>query len=355
MLCVGFDGYVITDDLKRLIDRGIGAVILFRRNFQNALQVIQLCHAIKQYARRAILIGVDQEGGRVIRFGEPFSQTPSLRTIGKTGDIGHAKRIGEILGAELRAAHIDINFAPVMDVDTNPANPVIGVRSFGNSAQRVSAMGVAMIEGLQSAGVAACAKHFPGHGDTSQDSHLDLPRLSHGMDRLMQVELQPFFAAAKADVAAIMTSHVIFDAVDRILPATMSRAIIHDILRQQIGFDRVIVSDDLEMHAISKHFPLEQVVEQTVNAGIDLITICHSAEKQNRAIDLLLHAVQSGRVKEEMIASANQRLDVLMDRFAQTAGESAPVQIPPVIGCNEHRDFLRPFAEGGVGSDPTEK
>ena len=149
LFCVGFDGFSVTDDLLRLLDRGVGGVILFRRNFQSALQIIQLVHEIKRRAGRPILIGVDQEGGRVIRLGSPFSQTPALRQIGATGNIQKAELIGQILGTELRAANIDINFAPVMDVDTNPANPVIGQRSFGNSPELVSRMGVAMISPLE--------------------------------------------------------------------------------------------------------------------------------------------------------------------------------------------------------------
>jgi beta-N-acetylhexosaminidase len=312
-----------------------------------------LCAEIKNYAKRPIMIGIDQEGGRVLRLSAPFSQTPALRVIGATGDVSKAKRVGEILGAELRAANVDIDFAPVVDVDSNPQNPVIGNRSFGREAQTVADMGVAMIGGMQSQGVAACAKHFPGHGDTHQDSHLDLPRVSHGLARLREMELKPFAAAAKANVAAIMTAHIIFEAIDKDEPATMSPKILQGILREEMGYDGVVISDCLEMKAIAEHFTLEAAVVGTVNAGADMVLVCHTLEKQNAAIDLLTAAVKDERVSQRRIAEANRRLDKLMGKYVKAA--NAATTLDNVIGCAAHREFLQTFEAQDAGIDPTER
>jgi beta-N-acetylhexosaminidase len=269
MFCMGFTGLRASDEMRRLIHRGIGGAILFKRNFQDARQFADLCGELKQLADRPFLTCIDQEGGRVTRLGVPFSAIPPMRSIGERNDPELARRFAAHIGAELRAANIDMNLAPVLDVDTNPANPVIGDRSFGRSAELVAKVGVEWIVGLQSAGVAACGKHFPGHGDTAQDSHLDLPRLPHGMERLERIELPPFAAAIGAGVAAIMTAHVVFDAIDPHVPATMSRPALHGVLRERLGFQGVIISDDLEMKAIAGRFELEEVIVRGVNAGID--------------------------------------------------------------------------------------
>src|SRR5512133_1769773 len=200
LLCVGFHGKTPSPEVLELIRRGVSGVILFSRNVESAEQVAELTAALKRAAGRPLLVTIDQEGGRVARLRAPqgFTELPPMRAIGAAGDDRLAFEVGALLGRELRAVGIDQDYAPVVDVDTNPANPVIGDRSFGREASGVGRMGAAVARGLQSAGVAACAKHFPGHGDTSQDSHRDLPRLAHPVERLREVELVPFRALADA-------------------------------------------------------------------------------------------------------------------------------------------------------------
>src|SRR5882672_1358422 len=251
MFAIGFDGKTLTPSLAKLLDRGVSAVALFSRNIESPQQVARLCFDIQKRAGRPILIAVDQEGGRVARLRNGFTPIPSMRALGETRDERLAEKIGRLIAAELRAVNISMNFAPVMDVDSNPANPVIGDRSFGADPALVARMGAALIGGLQNGGVAACAKHFPGHGDTSKDSHLDLPSLPHTAARLQQVELPPFAAAIEAGVAAVMSAHVVFDVIDPENPATLSRAVITDLLRQELKFEGVTISDALEMRAIS--------------------------------------------------------------------------------------------------------
>ena len=351
MFCVGFAGTSVPVEMRELVDRGVGGAVLFRRNFADARQFADLCGELKQYAGRPFLTSIDQEGGRVIRLGAPFTQVPSMRAIGRTGDAELARQIGSLLAKELRAANVDMDFAPVLDVDTNPANPVIADRSFGRTPELVSKMGLALIDGLQQEGVAACGKHFPGHGDTSQDSHLDLPRLPHGMERLNGVDLPPFAAAARAGVAAIMTAHVIFEAIDPDFPATMSRAVLTGLLRERLGFDGVIVSDDLEMKAIANHYKLEEVIVRGANAGVDLFAICYTPATQNAAIGALVRAVERGDVARETIDAAVRRLDRLCAKFVQ-GGRIGPIS--GVIGCFEHQRLVERIARVEPTRDPTE-
>lgn len=319
LFIVGFDGPTVTPDARRLIDSGVGGVILFARNVASPEAISDLCRELKEHAgSRPLLTCIDQEGGRVARLRDGFTSVPSMRTLGQTGDASLAHRVGQFLAAELRAVNVDMDFAPVLDVDTNPANPVIADQSLGRSPEIVSTLGVALIEGLQAGGVAACAKHFPGHGDTSQDSHLDLPRLPHDMARLESVELVPFAAAVRAGVASVMTAHVLFDALDAEYPATMSKPVLDGILRQRMGFNGVVVSDCLQMNAIAEHYGVGEAVVRGVNAGVDLFLVCHHAAVQDAAIDALSRAVLDGRVSETQIRRANERIDAMFQKFVRS-------------------------------------
>jgi beta-N-acetylhexosaminidase len=351
MFAVGFPSTETTPDMRDLIDRGLGGAVLFKRNFADGQRFADLCAQLKTLAGRPFITCIDQEGGRVTRLGKPFTQIPSMRIIGSHANAAMAREIGQLMASELRAANIDMNLSPVLDVDTNPANPVIGDRSFGRSVQTVMHLGLAMIDGLQSTGIAACAKHFPGHGDTSQDSHYDLPRLPHAMSRLQEIELLPFVKATEAGVAAIMTAHVIFEAIDDQYPATMSKQVLDGLLRKQIGFDGVIVSDDLGMNAIAGNYDLEHVVIRCTNAGVDLFLMAHDAEQQNRAIDLLAAAVQRGDVDGQIIQAANRRLDKLFDRYVRppTTGP-----LGPMVGCAKHHQLMHDLTELQRAPDPTE-
>ncbi len=313
LLCVGFEGTTPSAEVLELVRRGVYGVILFARNVESAEQVAGLSAALKRAAGRPLLVSVDQEGGRVarLRARHGFTELPPMRTVGEAGDEGLCHEVGALLGRELRAVGIDQDYAPVVDVDTNPANPVIGDRSLSRDPERVARLGAALARGIQSAGVAACAKHFPGHGDTSQDSHAELPRLPHPLSRLEAVELLPFRALARAGVASVMTAHVVFDALDPGRPATLSPPVMR-LLREHCGFDGPALSDDLEMKAVAAHYPLEEAVPGAVAAGADGLLVCHRAEVQHRAIDLLRRAVETGTVSPARLAGARARLSRLL-------------------------------------------
>jgi beta-N-acetylhexosaminidase len=325
-LMIGFDGPILTDEARSTLRAGAFGAILFARNFTDRAQVADLASAIKGVERRPIAVAVDHEGGRVQRFrGAGFTETHPMRDLGRHGDgaESRARALGALFASELRPVGIDIDFAPVLDVDSNPRNPVIGERSFSADADMVARLGVATIEGLQAGGVAACGKHFPGHGDTDRDSHHDLPRLTHDLTRLRATELVPFRAAIRAGVAAIMTSHILFDAIDPARPATMSGAVLRSLLRDELGFDGVIVSDDLEMKAIAEHFPLPGSAVEAIAAGCDLLLCCHTASLQRAMLETIAKAIRDGVISDEIVRASRSRRERLAARFVRPAETAA--------------------------------
>jgi beta-N-acetylhexosaminidase len=352
LFCVGFQGTTPSLEVLDLVRRGVHGVILFGRNVLEAEQVAQLVGDLKRAARgRRLLVSIDQEGGRVarLRSAHGFTEIPSMAALGETGDADLARQVGAMLGRELRAVGVDQDYAPCVDVNTNPANPVIGDRSLSGDPARVSCLGAALAQGLQSEGVAACAKHFPGHGDTSQDSHVDLPRLPHSLDRLRRVELPPFAALARAGVAAVMTAHVVFEALDPERPATLSPPVLR-LLREELGFAGCCISDDLEMKAVAEHFPLEEVAPAAVLAGVDALMVSHSPAAQHRAIDLVRRAVEDGRIARERIDEARARIDRLLG-FAGPPPD--PRRVHDRLRTREHLALAERIPALPAGRDPT--
>ncbi len=351
LLVVGFPGQEVPAETGALVDRGISGAIFFKSNIGEPAEIASLTAELKTRAARPFLLCLDQEGGRVARLREGFTRVPPMRQVGAGGDAALAEAIGRILGEECRAVGFDLDFAPVVDVDSNPLNPVIGDRSFGRRAALCGKLGAAMARGIQSAGVAACAKHFPGHGDTTQDSHETLPRLPHDLARLREVELPPFQALARAGVASMMTAHVVFEALDPALPATLSSKAL-GLLREEIGFQGVLVSDDLEMGAIAERWPVGEAAVQAVLAGCDLLLVCHRADRQVEAIDALRRAAeQDDRIRDRLFEAAN-RVEKLRRRWAAapTPFEPSRLRRPESVALLE-----RLAAAAEVVRDPTER
>lgn len=289
ILVGGFDGPDLPPRYEQALREGRrGGAILFKRNVPDLDAVLRVCDAVRRAAPADLppFLGVDQEGGRVVRLPAPFLALPPMRVLGEIGDLALVRRAARAVGAELAAAGFNLDFAPVLDVDSNPDNPVIGDRSFGRDPRTVMRAGVAFLQGLQDKSVLACGKHFPGHGDTTKDSHHDLPVVDLPLERLRAVELAPFRAAAEAGVATLMTAHVVYTALDPKLPATLS-PVACTRLRSEIGFGGVLVSDDLEMQAIAARWSVEEAAVQAVAAGCDLLLVCWSDEKQERAVEAL--------------------------------------------------------------------
>ncbi|HET9315240.1 MAG TPA: beta-N-acetylhexosaminidase [Vicinamibacteria bacterium] len=350
---VGFDGHTASPDVKHLIrELGVGHVILFARNVAEPEQVADLVRELQSVAREArhdlpLLVAVDQEGGRVARLREPWTLWPPQRAIGRAGSEDLARRMGAALAFELKACGIRCDFAPVVDVDSNPKNPIIGDRSFGDDPDLVGRLGAAVVQGLQQGGVAACAKHFPGHGDTDVDSHLALPVVEHSRSRLEEVELPPFRKAIEAGVATIMTAHVVVRELDPDVPATLSPAIIDGLLRKQLGFEGVIVSDDLEMRAVAAHWKPGDAAVRAVRAGCDILPVCASADAQVEAIEGVVRAVESEELRFTEMDAAGLRIRALKQRFLLPYADPDPREARRAAGGEERIVLAREIASGG--------
>src|SRR5437868_3621122 len=299
LLIAGFNGHEIPPEMRAMAKEfGLGGVILFARNIVEPEQVAEVAYdAARLMPDLPAWVSVDQEGGRVARLKAPFTEWPPMATLGRSGDVALAERFGRALAAELIAVGITLDYAPVLDIHTNPKNPVIGDRALAERADDVARLGAAIIRGLQDEGIAACGKHFPGHGDTSVDSHLELPLVEHPPDRLRAVELAPFKAAIAARVASIMTAHILIPALDEARPATLSRAVITGLLREELGYDGLILSDDLEMKAVASQYPVPDAAVMAIAAGCDGVLICSGDhEAQAAALEALVYAVEQGRL-----------------------------------------------------------
>ena len=278
LLIGSMPGTTVPAELRSLArEFQLGGVILFTRNIEAPAQVAELSHDIQSLAAEMPLwVSIDQEGGRVARLQAPFTEWPPMAVLGRCGDPAVASRFAVALAAELRAVGITLDYTPVLDIHTNPKNPVIGDRALAADAAMVGTLGAAIVRGLQDNGVAACGKHFPGHGDTSVDSHDELPIVEHPPDRIERVECVPFLDAIRADVAFIMTAHLLVPSLDEDTPATLSRRIVHDLLRKKLGFGGVILSDDLEMEALARTYPVPEAAVQAIAAGCDAVLVCRS-------------------------------------------------------------------------------
>ena len=289
----GFPGTSLAPEYEVALKKSRrGGAILFRPNVEGGpTQAAALARQVHA-AMPGPLLGIDQEGGRVARMRAPLIEVPPMRTIASWGDTALADKIAHAVAMQLAAIGFTINFAPVLDVNTCTSNPVIGDRAFGTDADTCSRFGVAWIRGLQRAGLLATAKHFPGHGDTSLDSHLELPTVDRPLEHLEEVSLVPFRAAVNSGVAAMMTAHVVHSALDPRRPATLSYASCTQ-LRERIRFDGLLVSDDLAMKAIATHWSCGDAAVQAVAAGCDVLLVCGTFEQQEVAVESLVREAES--------------------------------------------------------------
>jgi beta-N-acetylhexosaminidase len=356
LLMVGFPGTSPTPELIELIQRHhVGNIILFSRNVSDAPQLRALTSQLQDLAREAgqiapLLIALDQENGMVQRLSSDATIFPGNMALGAVGSEQSAYEVALASGLELRALGVNLNLAPVVDVNNNPANPVIGVRSFGEDPQQVARLAGAEIRGYQSAGVATCIKHFPGHGDTATDSHLAMPVVPYTMERLEQLELVPFKSGIAVGADCVMTAHISFPALmgESDLPATLSPAVIAQLLRAQLGFQGVIMTDCLEMNAISQTVGVGQGAVLAQQAGNDLILISHLYERQLAGIEALKAAVQRGEISREQIRQAAERVLDLKERLRKREEEQAAGKDLAWVGCEAHRQLRDQIYERSI-------
>jgi beta-N-acetylhexosaminidase len=350
---IGFDGLEASADVKRLIrDYGVGHVILFARNVDSPEQVADLNRELQLSARDAghdlpLLIAVDQEGGRVARMGPPWTVWPPLRALGRIGSEDLARRMGAALAAECSSCGIKCDFAPIVDVDTNPANPIINNRALSDDPERVGRLGAAMIEGLQGGGVVASAKHFPGHGDTSLDSHLELPVVEHGRSRLEDVEIRPFRRAVAARVASIMMAHVLYPELDPELPASISPAIVDGILRRDLAFKGVVFTDDLEMKAVADRWTPDRSAVLALQAGCDIVPVCQGHDAQVTALEGVVRAVEGGEVPYKAMDDSLRRIRGMKERYLLPYREPDPREARRRAGSPEFAALAQEISERG--------
>lgn len=344
MLLVGFEGLRAPDYILEWLAEGqIGGVILFARNVDTPAQLAELVRSLLAAAKHPPLISIDQEGGIVARLREGFSESPGAMALGAADSEALAEQVTAALGAELRALGINFNLAPVVDIGHDSSNPVISTRTLGAQADRVSRLAVAQVRGFQSAGVGACAKHFPGHGNTPTDSHVSLPVVSGALDFLWATDLVPFRATVEAGIASVMISHVKFEALDPDYPSTLSPTIITGLLREEIGFEGLVVTDCMEMQAITQNYGAGESAVLAALAGVDAMFFSHTRENQQAAFDALLQAAESGRLSEARLDAAGEHLDA----FARLYPAIEPVDLS-VIRQPDHLQVCQTAAEAGT-------
>jgi beta-N-acetylhexosaminidase len=350
LLIAGFDGHQIPPELRSLAKAfGLGGVILFARNIAEPEQVGELSfEAARLVPELPAWVSVDQEGGRVARLKAPFTEWPPMATLGRSGDPKLAARFARALAQELKSVGITLDYAPVLDIHTNPKNPVIGDRALAEKAEDVARLGAVVVRALQAEGIAACGKHFPGHGDTSADSHLELPLVEHPPDRLRAVEFLPFKAAIEAGVATIMTAHVLVPSLDERRPATLSRHVVYDLLRDELKFEGVILSDDLEMKAIAAEYAVPDSAVLAIQAGCDGILICSGDHHtQAAALEALVHAVEDNRLPLARVEDALKRQRRAKERFLASPVAARPparLALRDALGRDEHRAIAEEMA-----------
>lgn len=319
MQIVGIEGYEIDDGAKQMIEElHIGGFILFGSNIKSPEQLLELNNSLKSansVNKIPLFISVDEEGGRISRISKTIKNLPTNKDIGKINNEEFSYEIGMLLAEKVKAFGFNMNFAPVLDINSNPKNPVIGDRAFGSKAEVVRDLGVQTMLGIRSGGVVPVVKHFPGHGDTSVDSHVGLPSVDNDIERLKNFELIPFEAAIDNGAECVMVAHILLPKIDAENPATLSKTIITDILRKQLKFEGVVITDDMTMGAITKNYDLATAAVQTVNAGSDIILVAHKYENALATMKSLKEAVQAGKITEKRIDQSVYRILKLKQRY----------------------------------------
>lgn len=332
-------------------DLHVGGIILFSRNIeQNDLSVtVGTINELQSLSKEPLLVNVDQEGGMVARFVDDVTVMPSNMALGATRQLGLAYKAAAVCAEELKALGVNYNFAPSVDVNNNPDNPIIGTRSYGESSDLVSEFCREAIHGYQDTGVIACAKHFPGHGDTTADSHLALPSVPYPRERLDAIELKPFKAAIEAGVSSIMTTHIMFPALDSDYPSTLSRRIITGLLRGEMGYDGVIATDSLEMKAIADNWGTPEACVLAIEAGVDIVLLTHTIESEYKARDLIVKAVKDGRISESRIDRSVERITALKQKYSLNERRYAdPSNLGKVLRSKKHLAVQKEIAELSV-------
>ncbi|HSE57296.1 MAG TPA: beta-N-acetylhexosaminidase [Nitrospiraceae bacterium] len=350
LFMVGFLGTSVTPDLATFLkEYKPGGVILFSRNLESVEQIVQLTNDLQACSPKSpLLISIDQEGGRVSRLPRGFTIFPPCELIGRchSGELAYAA--AATIAKELKAVGINMNMAPVLDVNSNPDNPVIGDRAFGATPEVVGELGLVTAAGLQDNKVVACGKHFPGHGDTNADSHKELPIVEASRERLEALEFSPFRRATAAGIATLMTAHVLYKALDDRLPATLSPDVITHLLREQMRYDGVVLTDDLEMHAIVDHYGPGDAAVRAFLAGCDMLLICKERDREIAAFEAVEKAVASGAIVTARLDQSVARIQRIKQRYLLPYRPAVISDAKLIAGCRTHQALLQSIRQANI-------
>jgi beta-N-acetylhexosaminidase len=342
LFITGFKGLELSEETSAFITQaGIGGVILFAHNYESPGQVAELSNQIQECRgkRHPLWISVDHEGARVQRFKKGFTKIPEAAVIGASDSPKLAFELSEMIGHELNAVGVNLNFCPVADIATNPKNPVIGARAYGTDEETVSKMVTAMVRGQLVAGVQACVKHFPGHGNTSTDSHFALPRVDTSLEVLRAREFKPFSRAFKSHCAIVMTAHIIMTQIDPKVPATLSPKVVDLLLRKELRYNRVVMTDDMEMKAITDHFGAEDAPRMAIQAGCDLL--CYRTEAAARhAYASLSKDLENGILSPELVLASEARIRTLKGEALVPYHPAQIMELPKRVGTPENQALV---------------
>ncbi|KEF38067.1 beta-glucosidase-like glycosyl hydrolase [Schinkia azotoformans MEV2011] len=333
MILAGITGTTMDTNTRNLITQyNVGGIIFYKNNLVNPWQAVQLVNQIKAVnaTNLPLLLSVDEEGGRITRLPGGLVNLPSNQQIGVVNNQKFSYKVGAILGEELKSFGLNMDFAPVLDINSNPNNPVIGDRSFGDNAKLVSRLGIQTMKGIQSQNIIATIKHFPGHGDTSVDSHLELPIVNKSLKELKELELIPFERAIKKGADVVMVAHILLPQLDPQNPASMSKTVMSDILRNQLDFEGVIITDDMTMRAITDHFDIGRAAVESVKSGSDIILVGHHYKNVVETISSLKSAVQKGEISEQRINESVARIIALKRKYGINNSKVGSVNIEDI-------------------------
>lgn len=359
LLVVGYQGMEAPSPAVSTALRAghLGGVILFSRNIGPGAEGLLALAAMNEAIHRCVpygsawpLVAVDQEGGRVRRLREGVTLVPPMAVVGRAGSRELAARVSEVVASEVGALGFNLNFAPVLDVFTNPANTVIGDRAFGVTAEHVAEMAGAFCVGHYTMGVIPCGKHFPGHGDTVADSHFELPVLLHSTERLEAVELVPFARAVASRIPMLMTAHVLVPALEALHPMTLSPVGIGRLLRQEMGYEGVVITDDLEMKAVADRYAIEDMVELGLAAGVDIFLICHTEEKWQRAFEQLVRLAERDAGARERVMASSARVLALKRAQLPSSRYEVPSSLLAELDTAEHRAVMAELERAAGGA-----
>lgn len=312
MFIVGFDGFEVDDNIINLIkNKKVGGIILFSKNINTVdetKKLIENLNKLNGENKVKLFMSVDEEGGVVSRIPKEMGHFESARDVGATGDLNYAFEHGKAIGETIKSLGFNLDFAPVLDVNSNPNNPVIGIRSFSDDPEIVKKMGTEVYKGLKSTGVLGVGKHFPGHGDTAVDSHVGVPVINKSLEELKKLELIPFKYAIDNGVEMIMVGHLYLPQLDKDYVASISKNIVTKLLREELGFNGVVVTDDMIMEGVKGKYPTNESAIKAIEAGNDLIIVSAGIQDQNSAIDGVIEAVRSGVISEKRINESVYRI-----------------------------------------------